>query len=184
MNIRVGTESRELSSSKIWRVFYALLGQWLPRSCYSIICLKIRYFFLKRIAKNVGKNVNIEQFVTFGEEFEIGDNSTVGFRSDIYGPVVIGKNVMLGPEVAIYTHNHQFVDADRPMIFQGYTENKPVIIEDDVWIGRRVLIMPGVTIHTGAIVAAGSIVTKDVLAFSIVGGNPAKIIKMRKSGDA
>lgn len=180
MKIKVGTEERNFSFSKIWRLFYALLGQWLPRSCYSIVSLKIRYFFLKRIAKNVGKNVNIEQYVVFGEEFEIGDNSTVGFRSDIYGPVKIGKDVMIGPEVAIYTHNHKHDEIDIPMIKQGYTENKPVYIEDNVWIGRRVLIMPGVCIGTGSIVAAGAVVTKNVEPYSIVGGNPAKIIKYRK----
>ena len=180
MKIKVGTEESNFSFSKIWRLFYALLGQWLPRSCYSIVSLKIRYFFLKRIAKNVGKNVNIEQHVVFGEEFEIGDNSTVGFRSDIYGPVKIGKDVMIGPEVAIYTHNHKHDEIDIPMIKQGYTENKPVYIEDNVWIGRRVLIMPGVCIGTGSIVAAGAVVTKNVEPYSIVGGNPAKIIKYRK----
>lgn len=180
MKIKVGTEERNFSFSKIWRLFYALLGQWLPRSCYSIVSLKIRYFFLKRIAKNVGKNVNIEQHVVFGEEFEIGDNSTVGFRSDIYGPVKIGKDVMIGPEVAIYTHNHKHDEIDISMIKQGYTENKPVYIEDNVWIGRRVLIMPGVCIGTGSIVAAGAVVTKNVEPYSIVGGNPAKIIKYRK----
>mgnify|MGYP002610713010 FL=1 len=180
MKIKVGTEERNFSFSKIWRLFYALLGQWLPRSCYSIVSLKIRYFFLKRIAKNVGKNVNIEQHVVVGEEFEIGDNSTVGFRSDIYGPVKIGKDVMIGPEVAIYTHNHKHDEIDIPMIKQGYTENKPVYIEDNVWIGRRVLIMPGVCIGTGSIVAAGAVVTKNVEPYSIVGGNPAKIIKYRK----
>lgn len=180
MKIKVGTEERNFSFSKIWRLFYALLGQWLPRSCYSIVSLKIRYFFLKRIAKNVGKNVNIEQHVVFGEEFEIGDNSKVGFRSDIYGPVKIGKDVMIGPEVAIYTHNHKHDEIDIPMIKQGYTENKPVYIEDNVWIGRRVLIMPGVCIGTGSIVAAGAVVTKNVEPYSIVGGNPAKIIKYRK----
>lgn len=180
MKIKVGTEERNFSFSKVWRLFYALLGQWLPRSCYSIVSLKIRYFFLKRIAKSVGKNVNIEQYVVFGEEFEIGDNSTVGFRSDIYGPVKIGKDVMIGPEVAIYTHNHKHDEIDIPMIKQGYTENKPVYIEDNVWIGRRVLIMPGVCIGTGSIVAAGAVVTKNVEPYSIVGGNPAKIIKYRK----
>ncbi|WP_442859821.1 DapH/DapD/GlmU-related protein [Anaerobutyricum hallii] len=66
------------------------------------------------------------------------------------------------------------------MIKQGYTENKPVYIEDNVWIGRRVLIMPGVCIGTGSIVAAGAVVTKNVEPYSIVGGNPAKIIKYRK----
>lgn len=180
MKIRIGTEERNFSFSKVWRLFYALLGQWLPRSCYSIICLKIRYFFLRRIAKYAGRNVNIEQFVVFGEEFEIGDNSTVGFRSDIYGPVIIGKNVLIGPELAIYTHNHENSRTDVPMMNQGYSETKKVIINDDVWIGRRVLIMPGVEIGKGAIVAAGAVVTKNVKPYEVVGGNPARHLKYRE----
>lgn len=180
MKIRVGTEERDFNFSKVWRIFYALLGQWLPRSCYSVLCMKVRYFFLKRIAKKVGVNVNIEQYVVFGEELEIDDNSTIGFRSDIYGPVKIGKNVMIGPEVAIYTHNHEHRDIAVPMIAQGYTQNKQVVIDDDVWIGRRVLILPGVHIGTGSIIAAGAVVTKNVEEYSIVGGNPAKFIKYRE----
>lgn len=180
MKVKIGTESREFSFQKVWRIFYAVLGQWLPRSCYSVPAMKIRYFFLKRIAKSAGKNVNIEQHVVFGEELEIGDNSTIGFRSDIYGPVKIGSNVMIGPEVAIYTHNHEHADISVPMIQQGYEKTRPVVINDDVWIGRRVLLMPGVTIGTGAIVAAGAVVTKEVPPYSIVGGNPAKLIKFRE----
>lgn len=183
MKVKIGTENREFSFQKIWRIFYAILGQWLPRSCYSILSMKIRYFFLKRIAKSAGKNVNIEQHVVFGEELEIGDNSTIGFRSDLYGPVIIGKNVMIGPEVAIYTHNHEHINIRIPMIQQGYTKTEPVVIKDDVWIGRRVLIMPGVTIGTGAIVAAGSVVIKEVSPYSIVGGNPAKLIKFREGAE-
>ncbi|MEA3423389.1 MAG: DapH/DapD/GlmU-related protein, partial [Bacillota bacterium] len=75
--------------------------------------------------------------------------------------------------------NHNFSEKDIPMIMQGDSEPAPVVIEDDVWIGARTVILPGVVIHEGSIIAAGSIVTKDVQAYSIVGGNPAKLIKMR-----
>ena len=63
---------------------------------------------------------------------------------------------------------------------QGFTEVDPIVIEDDVWIGARVIILKGVTIGKGSIIGAGSVVTKDVEPYSIVGGNPAKLIRKRK----
>ena len=66
------------------------------------------------------------------------------------------------------------------MIEQGFAEYKPVIISNDVWIGGRVIILPGISVGEGAIVAAGAVVTKDVPSYSIVAGNPAVIKKYRK----
>jgi maltose O-acetyltransferase len=62
---------------------------------------------------------------------------------------------------------------------QGRADLKSVVIEDDVWIGTRAIILPGVTVHHGSIIAAGAVVTKDVPEYAIVGGNPAKVIKYR-----
>ena len=93
---------------------------------------------------------------------------------------IIDKYVMMAPEVYIIDNNHITKDTNKPMCFQGKTENKATQIGDDCWIGARVMIMPGRTIGDGTIVAAGSIVTKDVQPYSIVGGNPAKLIKKRK----
>ena len=90
---------------------------------------------------------------------------------------------MMGPEVYIVGNNHVIQDLNTPMCFQGKTENKIIIIEDDVWIGARVMIMPGKRIGQGSVLAAGAIVTKDVDAYSIVGGNPAKLLKTRRQDD-
>ena len=76
--------------------------------------------------------------------------------------------------------NHAFDRTDIPMNQQGFTPEKPIVIEDDVWIGARVIILPGVHIGTGAVVGAGAVVTKDVPDYAVVGGNPARILKMRK----
>ena len=86
---------------------------------------------------------------------------------------------MMGPEVIIYTSGHKFDRTDIPMIDQGFTETEPVVIGNDVWIGRRVIIMLGVNIGDGCILGAGAVVTKDVPAYSVVGGVPARIIKSR-----
>lgn len=112
---------------------------------------------------------------------EIGDRSGVGINARINGKVIIGKDVMMGPECTIYTQNHLFDRLDIPMNKQGVSVEKPVIIGDDVWIGGRVTILPGVHIGNGAIIGAGAVVTKDVPDYAIVGGNPAKILKYRKT---
>ena len=89
----------------------------------------------------------------------------------------------MGPEVVILGVNHRFDDCERPMIEQGYHDRKPVAIGDDVWIGTRAIILPGVRIGRGAIVAAGAVVTRDVNEFDIVGGNPARVIRSRLRRD-
>ncbi len=92
----------------------------------------------------------------------------------------IGDHVMIAPNVAILNsvHNHSRVDI--PIIHQGEKENLNSIIENDVWIGRNTIILPGVKIRTGCIVGAGVVVTKDTEPFSLIGGVPAKLIKKRK----
>lgn len=87
---------------------------------------------------------------------------------------------MIGPYCFIYTSNHCTKRTDIPMFRQGDSVPRPVIISDDVWIGARVTILPGVHIGKGAIIGAGAVVTKDVPEYAVVGGNPAKIIKYRK----
>lgn len=127
-----------------------------------------------------GKNVNLEPHIIFNLALRIGDNSGIGEFSEIYGDVRIGNDVMIGTNVRIYTRNHAFSRTDIPMWKQGFSEVRPVIIQDDVWIGGGVIILPGVNVGTGAILGAGAVVTKDVPDFAVVGGNPAKIIKYRK----
>jgi maltose O-acetyltransferase len=86
---------------------------------------------------------------------------------------------MMGPQCWVYTQNHEFNTLDKPMALQGPKAEEPVIICDDVWIGGRVTILPGVTVGRGSIIGAGAVVTKDVPPYSIVGGNPANVIRMR-----
>ncbi len=87
---------------------------------------------------------------------------------------------MMGPRVTILTMNHDFSDTSRPMIEQGHTENRPVVVEDDVWIGVGVILLPGVRVGRGAVVGAGAVVTKSVAPWSVVGGNPARVIGARR----
>ena len=127
-----------------------------------------------------GNNVNIERNATFSIRTEIGNNSGIGVNAFFYGKVIIGDNVMMAPDCIIYVRNHESSRLDIPMCEQGSTEERPVTIGNDVWIGGRVIILPGVTIGDGAIVGAGSVVTKNVSPYDIVAGNPARVIKNRK----
>jgi len=141
----------------------------------------VRYIVCRGLFKKCGINVNIEKGAYFGDgsEITIGDNSGIGVDCQIYGEVNIGNDVMMGPETIILTRNHKYDRIDLPMRLQGYHPPNPVFIKDDAWIGTRVIILPGVTVGTGAIIGAGAVVTKDVPDYAIVGGNPAKIIRYR-----
>ncbi|KKN50694.1 hypothetical protein LCGC14_0630030 [marine sediment metagenome] len=169
---------------KIRLFFYYSIINKLPKSTRFAgkISKKLRYNFARSLFKKCGKYVNIENRCWFGtgEQIEIGDFSGIGSRCQIYGPVKMGKYIMMGPEVIILTQNHKFSDISVPMVKQGYQKIKQVIIEDDVWIGARSVILPGVKIGTGSIIGVGSVVTKNIEPYSIVAGVPAKLIKKRK----
>ncbi len=117
-----------------------------------------------------------------GHGLWVGAHSAVGAFSWIgaSGPVVIGQQVMLGPRVIILPENHIFEDPETPIAEQG-VERLGVTIEDDCWIGADSKILAGVHIGRGSIVAAGAVVTKDVPAGHIVGGVPARTIRVRET---
>lgn len=96
------------------------------------------------------------------------------------GGIVIKQGVCIGHKVSILTENHRYDAKDLKAIpYDNMYIRKTVTIDENVWIGQQVIILPGVTIGEGAVVAAGSVVTKDVEPLAVVGGNPAKIIKYR-----
>jgi len=88
---------------------------------------------------------------------------------------------MMGPKCYILDSNHSFERTDVPMIKQGHLEKKQTVIEDDVWIGREVLMTPGRTVKKGSIIGARCLLTKDFPEYSIIGGNPSKLLRSRKN---
>lgn len=161
---------------------YYSLAQFLPASTNSYFkwCRSIRKFCVKRCFDYCGKEVNVEKGASFGtgRGIRIGDRSGVGVNCSIHGPLTIGDDVMMGPEVVILTNSHKFDRVDITMNKQGsYVD--PVVIGNDVWIGTRSIILPGVKIGNGVIIGAGAVVTKDVPDYAVVGGVPAKIIRYR-----
>lgn len=166
--------------NKFVYILYVLFAKKLPYSRRSKLSKKLRSFFAKKIMLSVGKNINIETGAIFNPNVTIGDNSTIGVNCEVIGKATIGKNVLMGPEVVLYAQNHKFKDKNMLICDQGYDKEKGVVIEDDVWIGRRVIILPGVTIKKGTVIGAGAIVTKTFPEYSIIAGNPAKVIGNRK----
>ena len=138
-----------------------------------------------------GKNFHAGRGVVLWAKnnISIGVNFYIGRYSLIECNAIIGNNVIFGNYVALVgKFDHHFKQIGVPIRLASQIRDKDynwkgldskVIIEDDVWIGYGSIIMSGVTIGKGSIVAAGSVVTKDVKPYSIVGGNPARLIKMR-----
>lgn len=170
---------RDISCAKVsCLILYHYFAKYLPSNKLGKM---IRYSVCKRIFKKCGKNVNVERLANFGSglDIEIGDNSGIGINACIPSNTKIGNDVMMGPNCYILPHNHAFDRTDIPMWQQGNTEKRKTIIGDDVWIGRNVTMTPGRIIRRGSIIAACAVLTKDFPEYSIVGGNPAKLIKSR-----
>lgn len=167
---------------KICYVLYNVIGSNLPRSSSKIKLGQkaIRGVLVRGYILKAGKKINIEKNARIGPRVEIGDYSGIGVNALIADEVYIGNYVMMGPDCIIYTNNHEFSDLDTPMMFQGKTKQRPVHIGNDVWIGSRVTIMPGVNIGNGVVIGASAVVTKDVPDYAVVAGVPAKVVKYRK----
>jgi acetyltransferase-like isoleucine patch superfamily enzyme len=131
---------------------------------------------------SLGRKSVIESFSCINNavgDVLIGDFTRIGLHNTIIGPVTIGDHVNLAQGVTITALNHNFEDITLRIDQQGVSTNT-VTISDDVWIGTNVVVLPGVTIGTHSVVAAGAVVTKDVPPYTIVAGVPAKVIKTIK----
>jgi len=174
--------SWKIIKKAILLVLYYSIAFHLPPILLLKITKSIRAFLVKRILDECGDNPWIDSRVWLGDgcKRKIGNNSGIGGNTTIGKNTFIGNDVMIGQDVIIITRNHEFKDISIPMSRQGFKDYEPVIIEDDVWIGARVIVLPGVRIGKGAIVGAGAVVTEDVEPYSIVAGVPAKVIGSRK----
>lgn len=165
---------------------YLLFAKWLPATdCvlpWSKPIRRFRTFIAGHCLDSCGKECNIEQGADFGTGKGIvwGNRSGLGINCLVRGPLEIGDDVMMGPDVIIYTSNHRYNRLDVTMNQQLFTPPERVEIGNDVWIGARVIILPGVHVGNGVIIGAGAVVTKDIPNYAIVGGVPAKILKYRE----
>lgn len=172
-------------SKTIFLALYYGIFQYLPIS-YSKplggVSSKLRLWACRHIFEYCGDDVTIERKAYFGkgDRIRIGNHSGLGENCIIPNGSHIGDNVMMGPGCYFLQQNHKFDRTDIPMREQGYEESMPVTIEDDCWIGINVMVMAGRKISKGSIIAAGCVLTKDFPEYSIVGGNPGKLIRSRK----
>lgn len=170
-------------------VLYYGIAQYLPDSYFGVKFIAhfsnwFRIILCKGIFKKCGHVRTINRGVYFGtgSQVEIGDESGIGARTSIPNNTIIGNHVMLSRDCLILWANHKFDRTDIPINDQGMHPWAQTVIEDDCWIGLRTLMTPGRHVKKGTIVAMGSVLTKDYPEYSVVGGNPAKVIKSRLSG--
>lgn len=128
---------------------------------------------------SIGNNSTIEDFSTINNgvgAIVIGDRVRIGLGNTLIGPITIGNDIMFAQNIVLSGLNHGYEDINLPISEQPVS-TKPIVIEDEVWIGANAVITAGVTVGKHSIVAAGSVVVKNVAPYSIVGGNPAKLLK-------
>lgn len=166
--------------------FYYLIAKNLPGppTPFGAFGQWIRSLLARQIFLEMGRNVRIHQNVHFGSgtSIRIGDNSALAPDCWIASDTTIGSDVMMAPDVTILSATHGIDRIDLPMRLQPLPLKRPVVIGDDVWLGTRILILPGVRVGSHSIIGAGSVVTKDVAEYAIVAGNPAKFIRDRRAG--
>ena len=164
-------------------LLYHSFGRYLPPSIVvpgARLWRAVRYWICRPLFAQCGENVNIDRDASFvPRTVSIGSNSNIGKKAWIGSGTRIGMNVMMGPEVLIYTSNHCTYRTDIPMIQQGYGPVAPVDIGDDVWIGARVIILPGVTVGSGSVLGAGAVISRDVPQGAVVVGNPGRVVRYR-----
>lgn len=170
-------------------LMYYVFARHLPASTNRVfgrVSKAIRFHLVRHIFSYCGKNVNVERGASFesGLDLRIGDNSGIGINCFVGSNTIIGNDVMMGPNCRFLTRNHAFSRTDIPINQQGFQEKKQTIIGNDCWIGRDVLATPGRIIADHSIIAAGCVLSKDFPAYSIVGGNPSRLISNRKGASA
>lgn len=161
------------------KIFYNLIT-WGRYGIKTILGTLYMASIRKHCGK-AGKNIQIVgiPFISGLSNLELGNNINIEENAFIRaeGGVSIGDNCIMAANFSLYTYNHNYFGEQLP--YDHTNIYKEVVIGDNVWMGRNVSVLPGVTIGEGAIVGLGSVVTKDVPPCAIVGGNPAKVIKFR-----
>ena len=176
------------------RYFLRIIRTLLSIEFLRHIVDTISYFLLNftrgRIVARIGKEVKLHPTVLLREpeRIVIGNHCLINHNNVLQAGkknayIRIGDYVHTGPGVMMFAYNHAFDDPSIPSIQQEYYDGE-IIICDDVWIGAGAIILPGVTIGKGAVVAAGSVVNKDVPEYSVVGGVPSRVIKVRKESSS
>ena len=154
---------------------------WGPRP-FGHASRQVRATLGRHMLDFCGTDVNIEHGAWFGtgKGIELGDRSDIGMDALVMGPLTIGRDVMMGPRCVILSNRHDISSVDEPMNRQGFLPDLRVVIEDDVFVGAGSVILAGRRLGRGCVVGAGSVVAHDVPPWSVVAGNPARVVRKRK----
>lgn len=157
-----------------------LVNPWLhPRGRGAVVGGRARLDVLPFRPFEVGAGAVIEDYAVINNGMGgvyIGERSFIGLFDVLIGPLRIGADVLVAQHVVFSGLNHGYEDVQQPIRTQTCTAAE-IVIEDDVWIGANAVVTAGVRVGRHSVVAAGSVVTRDVPPYSVVGGNPARIIK-------
>lgn len=178
--------NRPSKTQYFFEILHSIFSIYAIKHLFSLIAYYHVNFIIGREKAQIGKHSKVHPTVIFrqGERIKIGENCLINHNNVLQagkksGRIIIGNYVHTAANVMMFAFNHSIDDIETPSVLQDYYDGD-IIIKDDVWIGAGVIILAGVTIGKGSVVAAGSVVNKDVLEYSIVGGVPAKVLKMRK----
>ena len=163
----------ELGSLALW------LLAWLPLESG----MRLRRLCMPLFLQSLGEQAVFQTGLRITNPERVAVGSQCRFGQGVFitggGGVHIGNWVSIGPDVKLWSVNHRFEDPDVPIRQQGW-ELKPVVIEDDVWLAANVFVMPGVTIGRGSVVSACTVVSRSVPPYSLVAGNPGRVVGWRR----
>jgi maltose O-acetyltransferase len=169
----------QLVSTAVYLTFARHLP-WGPRPGGGI-ARRLRGYLARHMLDACGQRVNVEHGAWFGSGrgIRLGDRSDLGMDVLVMGPLSVGVDVMMGPRCVMLSVNHSTAETSRPMNSQGFEPSRAIVIEDDVWLGAGVTVLPGVRIGRGSVIGAGSVVTRDIPPWAIAAGNPARVVRHR-----
>jgi acetyltransferase-like isoleucine patch superfamily enzyme len=163
----------------------------MPKNLHNKIRLFVKRLLLRRKGVVINNNCTFSGVIFTGRaqiepycrlkgdpEITIGNNFYMNAGCHILGEIMIGNDVQIGPKTVIWGRDHGINRGE--LIRKQLRDKRPIKVGNDVWIGANVTVLKGVSIGDGAIIGAGSVVTRDIPEYAIVAGNPAKVIKYRE----
>ena len=168
-------------------LYYGLL-QHIPMQPFPgfRIGYALRRQVLSRLLARCGQDIVVKSrcYVGNGSRLSVGSRSQLGQNARLNGQITIGDDVMMGPDVVMMSTSHDHRDVTLPMNSSPNPLDNPIILGDDIWVGTRAIILPGVEIGSHSIIGAGAVVSKSFPPYSVVGGVPARRIKDRRTASS
>ncbi len=177
-------QAKDISFKNLFIIWFEDVFGTLVRYIPGITGWVLRYYFYKLVLKKISGFCYIHTNVRFVHSYNIELGRRIGINYGCQflgrGGIRIGNNCQFGPYVVVISYDHVYYERDITIDEQGYVY-KPIIMEDDVWVGAHAVIMPGVVLKKGTVIGAGAVVTKSTEEYGIYVGNPAQFFKKRNA---